>query len=580
MNHTDLANPIWNIANLLRGEFKPSEYGRVILPFTLLRRLECVLEPTREAVLEQYGKVKDSGMDLDLIIPKQAKAQFYNVSTYTLSTLGATSTRANLEDYLSKFSANARQVFEHFDFGKWLDKLDNENLLYLVVQEFAKFDLHPNKVSNYEMGLVFEHLIYKFAESANEDAGDHYTPRDVVRLTTTLAFAPDQDAITGKGVVRTVYDPTCGTGGFMSSAIELIGEWNENARVIPYGQELNSESYAICVADMLIKGYDVNNIKLGNTLSDDQLANDRFNYCLANPPFGVEWKKVQKKVKDENKYKGFDGRFGPGLPRVSDGALLFLMHLISKRLPAKDNGTRIGIILNGSPLFTGGAGSGESEIRRWILENDWLETIVALPTDLFYNTGIQTYIWILSNKKAPERKGLVQLVKGTDQWASMRKSLGSKRKYLTDEQIAEIAREVEDFKETETCKIFKASDFGYRRVTIERPQRDENGKVILGTRGKTKGQPQADSSLRDFENVPLDEDVQDYFEREVKPHLPDAWIGDKRDDKDGEIGVVGYEINFNRYFYKYEPPRPLEEIDADLETVEAEIQALLEEVTE
>lgn len=580
MTHNDLANPIWAIANLLRGEFKPSEYGRVILPFTLLRRLECVLEPTREKVLAEHGKVKDSGMDLDLILPKHAGAQFYNVSTYTLATLGATSTRANLEDYLSKFSANARQVFEHFDFSKWLDKLENENLLYLVVQEFAKFDLHPDSISNYEMGLVFEHLIYKFAESANEDAGDHYTPRDVVRLTTTLAFAPDHDALAGKGVVRTVYDPTCGTGGFMSSAIELIGEWNPAARVIPFGQELNSESYAICVADMLIKGYDVNNIKLGNTLSDDQLSTERFNYCLANPPFGVEWKKVQKKVKDENRYKGYDGRFGPGLPRVSDGALLFLLHLISKRLPAKDNGTRIGIILNGSPLFTGGAGSGESEIRRWILENDWLETIVALPTDLFYNTGIQTYIWILSNKKAPERKGLVQLVKASDKWESMRKSLGSKRKYLTDEQIADIAREVEAFKETETCKIFKAAAFGYRRVTIERPQRDEKGKVVVGTRGKAKGQPQPDSSLRDFENVPLGEDVEAYFEREVKPHLPDAWIGDKRDDKDGEIGVVGYEINFNRYFYKYEPPRPLEEIDADLEAVEAEIQALLEEVTE
>ncbi len=580
MANTNLANEIWSVADTLRGEFKPSEYGRVILPFALLRRLECVLESTREAVLKRYEKVKGSKMDLDLILPKVSGVTFYNTSKYSLSTLGGTSTRANLEDYLSQFSANARIVFEQFDFSKWIDKLDEENLLYLVVQKFAEFDLHPDSVSNYEMGLAFEHLIYKFAETANEDAGDHYTPRDVVRLTTTLVFDPDHEVMTGKGVVRTVYDPTCGTGGFLSSAIELIGEWSGDTRIIPYGQELNPESYAICVADMLIKGYDTNNIKRGNTLSDDQLPAERFNYCLANPPFGVEWKKVQKKVADEHKFKGSDGRFGPGLPRVSDGALLFLMHLLSKRMPEKDGGTRIGIILNGSPLFTGGAGSGESEIRRWILENDWLETIVALPTDMFYNTGIQTYIWVLSNKKPKERKGKVQLVQASDLSESMRKSLGSKRKFINEEQIARIAREVADFKESETCKIFPTTAFGYRRVTIERPLKDEHGKVVVGTRGKQKGQPQPDSNLRDFENVPLGQDVEEYFEREVKPHLPDAWIGDKRDEKDGEIGVVGYEINFNRYFYRYEPPRPLEVIDAKLETVEAEIKALLEEVTE
>ncbi len=580
MANTNLANEIWSVADTLRGEFKPSEYGRVILPFALLRRLECVLEPTREAVLKRYEKIKDSKMDLDLILPKVSGVTFYNTSKYSLSTLGGTSTRANLEDYLSQFSANARIVFEQFDFSKWIDKLDEENLLYLVVQKFAEFDLHPDEISNYEMGLAFEHLIYKFAETANEDAGDHYTPRDVVRLTTTLVFESDYEVMTGKGVVRAVYDPTCGTGGFLSSAIELIGEWSGDARIIPYGQELNPESYAICVADMLIKGYDTNNIKRGNTLSDDQLPAERFNYLLANPPFGVEWKKVQKKVKDEHKFKGFDGRFGPGLPRVSDGALLFLMHLLSKRMPQKDGGTRIGIILNGSPLFTGGAGSGESEIRRWILENDWLETIVALPTDMFYNTGIQTYIWILSNKKPEERKGKVQLVQASHLSEGMRKSLGSKRKFINDEQIAQIAREVADFKESETCKIFPTTAFGYRRVTIERPLKDEHGKVVVGTKGKQKGQPQPDSNLRDFENVPLGQDVEEYFEREVKPHLPDAWIGDKRDEKDGEIGVVGYEINFNRYFYRYEPPRPLEVIDDKLETVEAEIKALLEEVTE
>jgi len=580
MTHQNLANEIWNVADLLRGEFRPSEYGRVILPFALLRRLECVLEPTREAVRARFAELKRTDLNLDLILPTIAKASFYNTSAYSLSSLGGTNTRANLEDYLSQFSTNARIVFEQFDFSKWVEKLDAENLLFLVVQRFASYDLHPESISNYEMGMAFEHLIYKFAESANDDAGDHYTPRDVVRLTTTLVFEPDHETINDKGTVRTVYDPTCGTGGFFSSAIEIVNEWNPDARIIPYGQELNPESYAICVADMLIKGYDTNNIKRGNTLSDDQLATEDFNYCLANPPFGVDWKKVQKTIKDEHKFKGHEGRFGPGLPRVSDGALLFLMHILSKRMRPMDGGTRVGIILNGSPLFTGGAGSGESEIRRWVLENDWLETIVALPTDMFYNTGIATYIWILSNKKPAARKGKVQLVQATDKWESMRKSLGSKRKFITQTQMDEIAREVDAFEESETCKIFPASAFGYRRITVERPLRDEAGNIILGTRGKQKGQRQPDPKLRDFENVPLGEDVREYFEREVKPHLPDAWIGDKRDELDGEIGVVGYEINFNRYFYQYQAPRPLEAIDADLEKVEAEIKALLEEVTE
>jgi type I restriction enzyme M protein len=651
MNQQNQANFIWSVADLLRGDFKRSNFGRIILPFTLLRRLECVLEPTREAVLKRYDEFKDSNIDLDTILPKVAKQRFYNVSRYTLGNVGETETRANLEDYIAKFSSNARECFDYFNFNTWLDQLADTNLLYLVVQRFASIDLHPDVVSNHEMGLIFEELIRRFAESANDTAGEYFTPRDVVRLGTTLVFAPDQEVLTGEGVIRTIYDPCCGTGGFLASGIEQVLEWNEDARIIPYGQELNPESYAIAMADMLVKGYDPKNIKFGNTLSDDQLPLERFNYCLANPPFGVDWKKVQKAVTDEHQTKGHDGRFGPGLPRVSDGSLLFLMHLISKRR-ANDTGTRIGIVLNGSPLFTGGAGSGESEIRRWILENDWLEAIIALPTDLFYNTGIATYVWVLSNKKEVHRKGKVQFINATDLWAPMRKSLGSKRRYITDDQIDDITRQFDAFEETDTSKIFNTTDFGYRRITVERPlqlafypqdelrleamkadkgwgrfdearqqdllvalqrvrqekylSRSKFFKAVAEALGdklsapekklfqkhlgehdpeadycKTKGALEPNPDLRDYENVPLTEAVEDYFAREVAPHVMEAWIDEsKRDDKDGEVGVIGYEINFNRYFYKYVPPRPLEEIDAELKQVEQEIMALLGEVTQ
>lgn len=650
MIQQNLAGFIWSVADLLRGDFKRSEFGRVILPFTLLRRLECVLEPTREAVLKRYAKLKDSSIDLDTVLPKVSRHRYYNTSRYQLANLGETETRANLEDYLSKFSENTRQIFDYFNFATWLDRLVDANLLYLVVQKFAGTDLHPKAVSNHEMGLVFEELIRRFAESANDTAGEYFTPRDVVRLATTLIFAPDQEVLTGEGVVRTIYDPCCGTGGFLASGIEQVHEWTDKARIVPFGQELNPESYAISMADMMIKGYDPKNLHFGNTLSDDKLPFERFNYCLANPPFGVDWKKVQKAVTDEHRYKGHDGRFGPGLPRVSDGSLLFLMHLLSKR---SDNGggTRIGIVLNGSPLFTGGAGSGESEIRRWILENDWLEAIVALPTDLFYNTGIATYIWVLSNHKEKRRKGKVQLIDATSQWASMRKSLGSKRRYITDKQIADIERQRDAFKKTETSKIFTTTDFGYRRITVERPlqlafypkdelrrdalQADRGWDKLSGERQEeilatlagmkkkkhlsrtdffkavnkqlnsklsapekkmlqkhlgehdpeaevcmTKGAVEPNPDLRDNENVPLGESIDAYFAREVTPHVPDAWIDTaKRDEKDGEVGIVGYEINFNRYFYKYQPPRPLAEIDAELKQVEQEIMALLGEVT-
>ncbi|MET0110242.1 MAG: class I SAM-dependent DNA methyltransferase [Candidatus Thiodiazotropha sp.] len=650
MNQQNLAGFIWSVADLLRGDFKRSEFGRVILPFTLLRRLECVLEPTRDAVLKRYTKLKDSSIELDTVLPKVSGHRYYNTSKYQLANLGETETRANLEDYLSKFSENTRQIFDYFNFAIWLDRLVDANLLYLVVQKFAGINLHPKVISNHEMGLVFEELIRRFAESANDTAGEYFTPRDVVRLATTLIFAPDQEVLTGEGVVRTIYDPCCGTGGFLASGIEQVHEWTDKTRIVPFGQELNPESYAIAMADMMVKGYDPKNLHFGNTLSDDKLPFEQFNYCLANPPFGVDWKKVQKTVTDEHRYKGHDGRFGPGLPRVSDGSLLFLMHLLSKR-SENGGGTRIGIVLNGSPLFTGGAGSGESEIRRWILENDWLEAIVALPTDLFYNTGIATYIWVLSNHKEKRRKGKIQLIDATSQWASMRKSLGSKRRYITDKQVADIARQLDAFEESETSKIFATTDFGYRRITVERPlqlafypkdqlhldalQADKGWGKLSGERQEeilatlanikkkkypsrtdffmavnkqldsklsapekkilqkhlsehdpeaevcmTKGAIDPNPDLRDNENVPLGEPIDTYFSREVTPHVPDAWIDTgRRDEKDGEIGIVGYEINFNRYFYKYQPPRPLAEIDAELKHVEQEIMALLGEVT-
>ncbi|HIE1384312.1 TPA: type I restriction-modification system subunit M [Pseudomonas aeruginosa] len=638
MNQQNLADFIWNVADVLRGDFKQSIYGRIILPFTLLRRLECVLEPTRDKVRSQYESMKASGVDMDLILPTTAGATFYNVSQFSLGSVGSTSTRANLEDYVAKFSANARQVFEHFAFSDWLVQLDKANLLYLVTQKFASIDLHPETISNHEMGLVFEHLIRKFAESANDTAGEFFTPRDVVRLATTLVFAPDHQALNGEGVVRTVYDCAAGTGGFLSSAIEQVAEWNPKARLVPYAQELNPETYAISVADKLIQGFETRNIKLGNTLSNDQLPHEQFDYCLANPPFGVKWEKVQKQVQDEHSQQGYAGRFGPGLPRVGDGSLLFLMHLLSKRKPVELGGSRIGIVLSGSPLFNGGAGSGESEIRRWILENDWLEAIIALPNDLFYNTGIGTYIWVLSNHKDGLRKGKVQLIDASAMHAPMRKSLGSKRKYLSDEQIADIAKLHEAFEEGPNSKVFATTDFGYRRITVERPlrlrfsvapdklaayrdtkgadqaeafapvqgefdnlpaflkaagikklgkgalkaaqacfgERDANAQPVLDD----KGNQQADADLREFENVPLNQSIDDYFAREVLPHVPDAWIDTgKTDAKDGLVGIVGYEINFNRYFYVYQPPRPLAEIDADLKAVEAEIAALLGEVT-
>ena len=751
-NFSQVAAFIWTVADLLRGDFKQSQYGRVILPFTLLRRLECVLAPNKADVLAAYEKVKTMPLPEEakekMILKAASEQKFFNTSELDLASLGQKDIRANLSSYIQSFSKDAREIFEHFKFDEFIGLLDDANLLYKVVQKFGTTDLSYKAVSNHEMGLVFEELIRRFAESSNETAGEHFTPRDIVRLTTGLVFGEDDDLLNQEGIIRTVYDPTAGTGGFLSSGAEYVREHNPEAVIKVYGQELNPESYAICKADMLIKGQDVQNIKLGNTLSNDQLSTDKFDYMLSNPPFGVDWKKIEQDIKDEHEQKGFDGRFGAGLPRVSDGSLLFLMHLISKMRDKDDNGqgSRIGIILNGSPLFTGSAGSGESEIRRYILEADLLESIVALPTDMFYNTGIATYVWVLTNKKDTERKGKVHLNNGANLSTKMRKSLGSKRNYLTDAEIATITKNYGAFEAVDTLtldgesdqqkpfasKIFNSYEFGYRRVTIERPLRlsaqlsderieslrfapkpfnavmqtlysqysetwsDESygdlteyeaeirvlikaefselkekdiktvleQKIWLEQRAlltkakslqtkigtaqfddfnafddvlktalkdasvkletkekkqfldaitwknaeaepvinkivKTKANPLygqfeyggkvvefvQDGDLRDAENIALNPDIsttdliESYFKREVQPHVADAWINaDKRDGQDGEIGIVGYEIPFNRHFYVYEPPRDLAEIDADLDAVSREIMQLLQEV--
>jgi type I restriction enzyme M protein len=668
-NFSSTANEIWAVADLLRGDFKQSQYGRIILPFALLRRLECVLAPTKARVLAKVPAVAAMPVEAqEKLLLREAGQHFYNTSPMDLGKLGETDTARNLETYVQSFSADAREIFEHFKFLDFVHLLDDANLLYLVVQRFAAWDLSPKAIDNYHMGLVFEELIRKFAESSNETAGEHFTPRDIVRLTTALVFIEDDELLTLEGIVRSIYDPTAGTGGMISSGMEYVHELNRHARLAPFGQELNPESYAICKADMLIKGLDVSKIRLGNTLSGDQLAGILFDYMLSNPPFGVDWKKIQKVITDEHQHKGFAGRFGPGLPRVSDGSLLFLMHLVAKMRPLQkgksgemEGGSRIGIILNGSPLFTGGAGSGESEIRRYLLENDLVETIVALPTDMFYNTGIATYIWILSNRKPTHRKGLVQLIHAADCHEKMRKSLGSKRKQFSEDHITAITRLFADARPHEPApgdlplrsKLFPTTAFGYRRITVERPLQlriepqnpekraalttdtawgrldpDEQGiflevldnlkksylsrtaflkdfkavlksttftlstpaaKLLIKHLGEhdddaevckdAKGNIEPNPDLRDNENVPLGEDIFSYFSREVTPHVPLAWIDEsKRDDKDGGIGTVGYEIPFNRHFYTYTPPRPLDAIDTELATVTGEIQALLQEV--
>lgn len=610
MNQQQLSSFIWSVADLLRGDYKQADYGKVILPFTVLRRIDCVLEPTKEAVLAEHAARTAQGMNPEPFLLRKGGQTFYNTSKLDMRKLmgDQDNIAQNLFAYIQAFSPDVRDIFERFEFATQVDRLAKAGLLYQVTEKFARIDLHPSKVDNHQMGLVFEELIRKFAELSNETAGEHFTPREVIRLMVNLLFVEDDDILSKPGVVRTIYDPAAGTGGMLSVAGEYLVEHNDKASLVMYGQELNPESYAICKADMLIKGQDVANIIRDNTLSDDGHPHEKFDYMLSNPPFGVEWKKVEKEVRREAEQRGFNGRFGPGLPRVSDGSLLFLLHLLSKMRPAVDGGSRFGIVLNGSPLFTGGAGSGESEIRRYVLENDLVEAIVALPTDMFYNTGISTYVWVLSNRKPAHRKGKMQLIDASSFWRKMRKSLGSKRKEMSDDDIATVTKLFGGFHQAKLATVLEASgrevarkvilegeqppaapeggkvklaplslifsneEFGYRTITVERPLRDDQGRLVLGERGKNKGKPQADSSLRDTENVPLSEDVDAYFRREVLPHAEDAWI-------DHEKTKVGYEIPFNRNFYVFEPPRPLAEIDADLKQVTDRVLTMIGELS-
>jgi type I restriction enzyme M protein len=636
---------IWSVADLLRGDYKQSEYGKVILPFTVLRRLDSVLEPTKAEVLKRHEELKGRLENVGAVLEQVTGHAFSNTSPFTFPTLldDAPNLGQNLRSYILGFDEATRDVIAKFELEPQIRRLERSNLLYKVVSRFCDLELHPDRVSNREMGYVYEELIRKFSELSNETAGHHFTPREVIRLMVNVLFADDRNLLSRQGVIKTLYDPACGTGGMLSVAQDHLRDLNPAAQLKVFGQELNAETYAVCRSDMMLKGQDASNIFFGNSFTEDGLPDMSFDYLLANPPFGVEWKKVEEDIRREHDERGYQGRFGAGLPRINDGSLLFLQHMLSKMKPPEKGGSRLAIVFNASPLFTGGAGSGESEIRRWIIENDWLEAIVGLPDQLFYNTGISTYFWILTNRKSPERRGKVQLVDARELWTRMRKSLGEKRKTMSDEQIDEITRLYTNFEEGDRCKIFRNEDFGYRRITVERPLRvrwevtdespgtlrgskafaklddaerervlsaveglrgtstaereafAENVRGALGKVGKPvekaviesatvrdpeapvvtdkKGDPEPDPELRDHENVPLTEDVGAYFEREVLPFVPDAWIDESKTK-------VGYEVPFTRHFYRYDRPRPLEEIDAEIKTLEAQIVGLLGEVVE
>lgn len=666
INFQDKVSFIWSIAEVLRGPYKPDDYGKVILPLAVLRRFDCVLESTKEEVLSNYEKFKAMNEDArEPILNRIAKQNFHNISKYNFSNLlsDADNIADNLRDYINGFSKIARDIMDHFDFDRQIEKMDQNDLLYLTIKRFSELDLHPEAVSNVEMGYIFEELIRRFSEHA--EAGDHYTPREVVRLMVSLLFMQDDDILTKHGLTQTLYDCAAGTGGMGSVAQEYLHELNPTADLEFFAQEINGESYAICRADILIKGADAKNIRLGNTLSNDQFKGEKFDYLISNPPYGVDWKSYEKPIKAEHEELGFNGRFGPGTPRTSDGQLLFLLHLISKMKPVtaeNPQGSRLAIIMNGSPLFTGDAGSGESEIRRYVLENDLVEGIVAMPNDLFYNTGIATYIWILSNNKSAIRKGKVQLVNAVDFSKKMKKGLGNKRNEISQEQIDEIVRIYGEFKEGEYVKIFDNKDFGYHKITVERPLRlnfliseeriqrvaeekaflnlaiskkkgeiglaeieegkAQQAKIIEVLRGlvsehvyknrdefikilkdvfkrsevsigapllkailnglsekdetadicmKNKLEAEPDTDLRDTENVPLKEDISAYFEREVLPHVPDAWIDESKTK-------IGYEIPFTRQFYKYTALRSSDEIMAEIRELEASIAEQLKKV--
>lgn len=569
-NINEKAALIWAIADKLTGVYKPHEYGEVILPLTVIRRFDCILADTKDAVIEKYESVKTLPMH-DVFLKKAAGGlEFYNTSKYTFERLldDPDNIEDNFRDYLNGFSENVRGIIEKFKFDGHITTMANKGILYIVIKEFTspKANLHPDVISNLEMGYIFEEIIRRFSESHNEDAGQHYTPREVIRLMVNILFNDDSDILSGNNVAKTIYDPACGTGGMLSVAEEYLHELNKSTELLAFGQELNDQTFAICKADMLIKGNDADYIKDGNTLSDDQFEGHTFDYIISNPPFGREWKNEKTRVEAEAK-RGFAGRFGAGLPATSDGQMLFLMTAISKMKDISQGGSRIAIIHNGSPLFTGDAGSGASNIRKYILENDLLEAIIALPNDIFYNTGIATYIWVLSNKKAgTKREGKVQLINANGLFEKRRKALGNKRNDIPESAIEEITRLYGDFRETEISKIFNNEDFGYTKITVERPLRDENGELVL-----KKGKKQPDSSLRDTENVPLNEDIQEYFKREVLPFAPDAWIDTKK-------SKVGYEIPFTRYFYKYEAQKPSAEIMAEILELEKELDGSLAEV--
>ncbi|RJQ23176.1 MAG: SAM-dependent DNA methyltransferase [Nitrospiraceae bacterium] len=577
-NFREKANFIWSIADLLRGHYKQADYGKVILPFTVLRRLDYVLQPTKKHVLAACEKHKGKKPEvLEPILNNAAKAKFHNRSKFDFAELAKdhNNIAANLRNYINGYSISVKEIIEYFSFEDQIKKLDEYDLLYMIVKRFAEFDGVFKDVDTMHMGYVFEELIRKFAEISNETAGEHFTPREVIRLMVNLLFVNDKAILRKQGIVKTLYDPTGGTGGMLSVAEEYMHELNPDARLEVFGQEINPESYAICKSDMLIKGQNPANIKFGNTFTQDGLEGETFDYMLSNPPFGVDWKKAEKYIKDEAANKGFAGRFGAGLPSISDGSLLFLQHMISK-MKRGAGGSRIGIVFNGSPLFSGGAGSGPSEIRKWIIENDMLEAIIAMPDQLFYNTGISTYIWIVTDRKNKERKGKVQLINATGSdkedkdnpfYSKMLRSLGNKRKEIHEEAIKRITQIYGEFKESRYCKIFDNDDFGYRRVTVERPKRDEKGKIEKDR----KGSPMPDADLRDFENVPLKEDIDVYFKREVLPHVPDAWI-------DHGKTKIGYEINFTKYFYQFKQLRSLKEIRKDILALEAETDGMIKQV--
>lgn len=569
-NVNEKASLIWAIADKLTGVYKPHEYGEVILPLTVIRRFDCILSDTKDAVLKKYDEVKNLPMKDVLLRSATGGKAFYNTSKYTFERLldDPDNIEENFRDYLNGFSENVQDIIEKFKFDGHITTMANKDILYIVIKEFTspKANLHPDVISNLEMGYIFEEIIRRFSESHNEDAGQHYTPREVIRLMVNILFHDDNDILSGNNVAKTIYDPACGTGGMLSVSEEYLHELNAATELLAFGQELNDQTFAICKADMLIKGNDANFIKDGNTLSDDQFEGQKFDYIISNPPFGREWKNEKTKVEAEAK-RGLAGRFGAGVPAVSDGQMLFLLTAISKMKEPSDGGSRIAIIHNGSPLFTGDAGSGPSEIRRYILENDLLEAIIALPNDIFYNTGIATYIWVLSNKKAgTKREGKVQLINANGLFEKRRKALGNKRNDIPENAIEEITRIYGEFRENEISQIYDNADFGYTKITVERPLLDEDGNPIL-----KKNKPQADSSLRDTENVPLKEDIEEYFKREVLPFAPDSWIDTKK-------SKVGYEIPFTRYFYKYEVPQPSAEIMAEIIDLETELSRSLKEV--